>query len=191
MKYAYLISILLFISACSPDFQNIVVNGSNQVDGVAHNIDKNADCKWQMQGDIALPDPKCSPGDAFPLGIILVNGKYLSESRAYIGDICVPGYSKNIRSVSDSTKNAVYKSYGVISRVSGEYEMDHIIPLELGGTNEKINLFPQPADPSPGFHEKDRCENCLHKLVCDGKLDVIEAQNMMAKDWTQCLTICK
>jgi len=42
--------------------------------------------------------------------------------------------------------------------------------LELGGSNSIGNLFPEAADPRPGFHEKDKLENRLHALVCSGKM---------------------
>ena len=46
------------------------------------------------------------------------------------------------------------------------YEYDHLIPLELGGApNSPRNLWPEPgASPNP----KDRLENRLRVLVCDG-----------------------
>ena len=32
-------------------------------------------------------------------------------------------------------KREVYEEYGVTSHGSGDYEVDHLIPLELGGSN--------------------------------------------------------
>jgi hypothetical protein len=66
---------------------------------------------------------------------------------------------------------------------SGAYELDHFIPLELGGSNEKANLWPEAADPVPGFHEKDKVENYLHKLVCNYNISLKDAQVLMANDW--------
>jgi hypothetical protein len=31
-------------------------------------------------------------------------------------------------------KREVYREYGIASRGSGDYEVDHLIPLELGGS---------------------------------------------------------
>src|SRR6185369_4320543 len=47
--------------------------------------------------------------------------------------ICVSGYSASVRNVPESEKKAVYEEYGVISHTTGEYEVDHLISLELGG----------------------------------------------------------
>ena len=60
--------------------------------------------------------------------------------------------------------------------------MDHLIPLELGGSNAILNLWPETP---PGFHEKDKVENRLHKEVCAGRMTIEAAQILIAKDWTQ------
>src|SRR5262249_31667040 len=62
-------------------------------------------------------------------------------------------------------------------------EVDHLIPLELGGSNAIKNLWPEPADPTPGFHQKDALENKLHALVCAGSLDLATAQQAIAANW--------
>ncbi len=45
------------------------------------------------------------------------------------------------------------------------------------------NLWPEAAKPRPGYHEKDRVENFLHKQVCDGKMSLEEAQKQIATNW--------
>jgi hypothetical protein len=37
-------------------------------------------------------------------------------------------------------KRGVYEEYGVKSHGSGVYEVDHLIPLELGGSNSIRNF---------------------------------------------------
>src|SRR5665213_316930 len=49
--------------------------------------------------------------------------------------ICTPGYSTSVRDVPYSEKLSVYREYGVTHRASGQYEIDHLISLELGGSN--------------------------------------------------------
>jgi hypothetical protein len=115
-----------------------------------------------------LPDSTLTPGDVFPVGA---------------GDICVSGYSSHVRKVSTSTKNAVYAEYHVLSHTTGQYEVDHLIPLELGGSNDIKNLWPEPAEPRPGFHEKDTLENKLHAMVCASSLDLGTAQHAIATNW--------
>ncbi len=64
---------------------------------------------------------------------------------------------------------------------AGEYEYDHLVPLELGGAlNDPRNLWPEPgASPNP----KDGVEGALRGLVCDGQMRLAVAQRIAATDW--------
>ncbi len=108
-------------------------------------------------------------------------GKALSHIAAT--DVCTPGYSGRTRHVTEATKQRVYRDYGIRRHRAGQYEIDHLIPLELGGSNSRRNLFPEAANPRPGFHQKDRLENRLHDEVCDGTLDLTDAQHGIAINW--------
>ena len=66
-----------------------------------------------------LPDPKLTPGDSFAVTV---------------QDLCVPGYTKKVRNVPAEMKREVYEEYGVTWHGPGDYEVDHLIPLELGGS---------------------------------------------------------
>src|SRR5713226_9402585 len=91
--------------------------------------------------------------------------------------ICVPGYTKTVRNVPRSLKNQVYKNYHIASHRPGEYEIDHLISLEVGGSNSIRNLWPQSYVTRPlNARVKDRLENTLHKLVCTHKLPLEQAQ---------------
>jgi hypothetical protein len=124
----------------------------------------------QYTGDGKLPDPACTPGD-------------LMSPRLTREQICISGYSSSVRNVTDSTKNKVYAEYGITSHASGQYEVDHFVSLELGGSNDISNLFPEPASPKPGFHEKDKVENYLHDQVCSGAMTLQTAQIAIATNW--------
>ena len=116
-----------------------------------------------------LPDSACTPGAIFP-GVTK-------------DQVCQSGYSASLRSVSAKTKDAVYKEYGIISHPEGTYEVDHLVSLELGGSNDIANLWPESADPRPGFHEKDVVENYLHNKVCRGTMSLEEAQRQISTNW--------
>ncbi len=117
-----------------------------------------------------LPDPACTPGATFP--------------NATARDLCVAGYTQTVRNVPVGLKRRVYEEYGLAyPQERGAYEADHLIPLELGGSNDIANLFPQPAVPAPGYHEKDLVENYLHDEVCAGAIDLAAAQKQIANDW--------
>jgi hypothetical protein len=117
-----------------------------------------------------LQDPACTPGAVFAV------------TRA---QICDPGYAKSVRDVPVQEKDQVYAEYGVSSHRPGEYEVDHLVSLEIGGSNDIANLWPEAASPKPGYHEKDRYENYLHAQVCSGAMPLAEAQQRIATDWLQ------
>jgi hypothetical protein len=120
-----------------------------------------------------LPDRSCSPG---------------TVATTSVDRICTPGYTGRVRNVSQRTKDSIYRRYGIRRHSTGQYEIDHIIPLELGGSNSATNLFPEAANPAPGFHQKDRLENKLHALVCAGDLNVRVAQKAIAANWVEAFT---
>jgi hypothetical protein len=116
-----------------------------------------------------LPDHACTPGALF--------------ANVTKDQICTPGYSKNVRNVPSAVKSQVYAEYGIKKHTAGQYEVDHLISLELGGSNDIANLWPEAAEPRPGFHEKDQVENYLHEQVCSGTMTLHQAQVVIANDW--------
>jgi hypothetical protein len=116
-----------------------------------------------------LADPDCTPG-------AIIDGVTAAQ-------VCVSGYSGGVRNVPQSEKDQVYAEYGIASHTSGEYEVDHYISLELGGSNDISNLFPEAAQPTPGFHEKDKVENYLHAQVCSGAMTLAQAQDQISTNW--------
>lgn len=115
------------------------------------------------------PDPRLSPGDVLTTDV---------------NQICTPGYTQTVRNVPSELKQQIYQEYGISSHKPGEYEIDHIISLELGGSNSSRNLFPQSFKLHPlNAHVKDELENKLHELVCAGKLPIQQAQQEIAQDW--------
>ena len=64
------------------------------------------------------------------------------------------------------------------------------LPLELGGSNDIRNLWPQPDEPRPGWDEKNRLENELHAEVCAGKMPLADAQHCIAANWVQSGDTC-
>ena len=63
-------------------------------------------------------------------------------------------------------------------------EVDHLIPLSLGGADEAANLWPESFDTMPwNALEKDKLEVRLHALVCGGQMPLVEAQKAIAENW--------
>ena len=87
----------------------------------------------------------------------------------------------------ESEKHQVEIEYGLTPKGYGStMEIDHIISLELGGSNEIANLFPEKATlpgKAPGFHVKDKLENAAHDWVCKGKISLRIAQQQIAGHW--------
>jgi hypothetical protein len=98
------------------------------------------------------------------------------------GRICVSGYSSWVRDVPDSEKEAAYAEYGV-PHVPYQHEVDHLVSLELGGSNAISNLWPEPYAGRWGARTKDVLENRLHDLVCAGTLSLPHAQHIEATNW--------
>jgi hypothetical protein len=117
---------------------------------------------------IPVPNSKLTPGAVFPT--------------AGIGQICRSGYTKSVRNVPTSEKKIVFGRYRLLYK-PGKYEVDHLVPLELGGSNAITNLWPDPYAGSYGAHEKDKVENALHHAVCSGRLPLPNAQHIMETQW--------
>jgi hypothetical protein len=103
--------------------------------------------------------------------------------------VCSPGWTKTVRppaSETDKTKAAAMRAYGEPTSLRSTVELDHLIPLELGGANDVSNLWPEISDePGHGFrNSKDQVENDLHSAVCTHRIAIADAQNAIATNWT-------
>jgi hypothetical protein len=96
-----------------------------------------------------LPDRRMTPGDT------------LEVSKA---DICARGYTKLVRNVPAAVKREAYSEYRRSREKGICCDVDHLIPLELGGSNRLKNLWPEPYDIEWNSHVKDRLENRLHEM---------------------------
>lgn len=114
------------------------------------------------------PDPALTPGDVLP--------------DVTAAQVCTPGYARRVRDVPVEEKRQVYQRYNM-PYTPGKYEVDHFIPLELGGSNAVTNLWPERYSPPPGAHEKDKVENYLHDQVCSGAMTLQQAQDAIRTDW--------
>lgn len=130
----------------------------------------NGPCTYQDHGQ--LPDPRCTPGSLDP-----------AVTQANIrATICRPGYTKTVRPPALATDrfkfDVAYPAYG--DPESKKTELDHLVSLELGGSNDATNLWPEsPPSPNP----KDKVEDALHAAVCDGQVPLAAAQKAIASDW--------
>jgi len=119
----------------------------------------------------ALPDRACTPGAVLP--------DVTAEQ------VCQAGYGATVRNVPASLSREVYHEYGIVEPTSGPDEVDHLVPIELGASNDIANLWPEVAEPRPGLHEKDQLEKYLHDQVCTGATSLLEAQRAIATNWLE------
>ena len=118
-----------------------------------------------------LPDAKLTPGDTLDVTL---------------DDIRQSGYSSRVRNVPVSVKREVYASYGIQTWGRGEYEIDHLIPLCIGGSNSKKNLWPESCLTQPwNAKVKNRLERRLLSLVRKGAVDLHTAQQDIARNWIE------
>jgi hypothetical protein len=71
-------------------------------------------------------------------------------------------------------------------------ELDHLVPLELGGADGLGNIWPECGPEGVAlddrfFKRKDHVENYLAEQVRDGQMSLNTAQHGIAFDWTQYL----
>ena len=96
--------------------------------------------------------------------------------------------TSSVRNVPESVKLAACAEYGISkANCTGKtYEIDHLISLEIGGSNDLKNLWPEPYAEPLGARDKDKIENELHRLVCNDTITLSEAQSCIANDWYAC-----
>jgi hypothetical protein len=121
--------------------------------------------------DSIYPNPKLTPGKANPV---------LTQEL-----ICSKSFRTGVyRNVPQSEKKKIAKNYGINYEATRKHvEYDHFVSLELGGSNDIANIWPEAYSPQPGAHEKDMVENYLHKAVCAGRISLEEAQKEIVDDW--------
>jgi hypothetical protein len=124
----------------------------------------------------ALPDPHCTPGSVGP------------RPR---GEVCVAGFQAMERPAGvEKAKTDAIRAYGLQNVDRNTIELDHLVPLSIGGSNDASNLWPQVSDiPGAGFrNKKDAVEASIRAATCPvrgpPRVTLEAAQNAMAHDWT-------
>ncbi len=110
---------------------------------------------------------------------------YAGRKDRLVDELKKAGYTAKVRDVPLSLKKEVMKRYELPESDLSRVEIDHCVSLELGGSNDIKNLWPQfyEAPGTFGARYKDILENKLHKLVVEGDVSLKEAQHEIATDW--------
>lgn len=124
------------------------------------------------------PNKTITPGDINP-----------AVTQSNIADtICKTGWTATQRPdkyYSINIKRKQIKQYKYRDTAPAHYEEDHFISLELGGSNAPANLWPERLAGKCGALIKDRIEDRLHKLVCNGTITLDQAQKEISTDWVK------
>jgi hypothetical protein len=151
-----------------------------------HAATASKDCKTGKRMGFPVPDPKCTPGAINPTvtAAVLRDPKFRTE--------CVRGDI-----TSEEKKETTYDAYGLAhpkqnAGPTQSCELDHLVPLELGGADSLENIWPQcgPAGvmlSARYFKEKDKVEDYLAMMVRMGRMELGAAQQGIVADWTQYL----
>lgn len=144
-------------------------------------------CTYRYDAGQPLPDPACTPGALNPA----VTPETLEQT------ICRSGYTDEIRpstSITGKEKELNAASYNYTGDLH-DAEYDHLISLQLGGDpNDPRNLWVEPPSPghTPGTgvnNDKDKVETKIKTAICDGLIDLRQAQSAIATNWTTALSV--
>ena len=95
-------------------------------------------------------------------------------------------------SFTTPTKTKQIAAYGYSTYAIENFELDHLVPIELGGDPTAIpNLWPEPWEARRerlvphgwGAETKNALESHLHRAVCAKEIPLAEAQQAVAGDW--------
>ena len=90
----------------------------------------------------------------------------------------------NNKSVPVALQRAVFAEYGIKNAEPQAYEVDYLVTPALGGADDIRNLWPHSyAAGVWNARVKDALEDRLREMVCDGSLDLRQAQQEIASDW--------
>lgn len=123
-----------------------------------------------------LPDSVCTPGEVRTTD---------AKTSAMVAARNSLGRRRLLRT---PLKRQQLIAYGYADTNPADYEEDHLISLELGGSGaDPKNLWPEPHAGKDNSFDKDKVENWLHRQICSGAMTPGEAQRGINTDWRQFL----
>lgn len=126
-----------------------------------------------------LPDANQTPGSVDSV----VNQANIQST------VCVKGYTQRVRpdkTYTNRLKREQLRQYQYADTDPRKYELDHLIPLNIGGhPTDPRNLWPQPRTGEWSAEQKNELEWIVYKMVCRGELTLTEAQQRVASNWVE------
>ena len=146
--------------------------------------------QYRHDGSYALPNARLTPGAANPALIADPSGKpHMVDGHE--ANLCAKDFRTGPwRKVSESEKKKACAEYGLTKCPDAKtIELDHLVSLEIGGSDALANLWPEPQ---PQARLKDHAlEDRLPKLVCSGRISIKAAQSCISGDWAACMAKVK
>lgn len=147
---------------------------------------KPGQCHVRGSGLLVEPDLSCTPGATDPA----------VTSADVKSTICDSAWYRQAEAkrppvtVTEGWKRDLLTAYG-LPEPMGAYELDHLVPLELGGAAaDERNVWPESNYPSGDAHitkdvhnPKDAVEYAARQAVCHGTMSLPDAQKGMEGDW--------
>jgi hypothetical protein len=102
-----------------------------------------------------------------------------------ISTTCPPAKQRR-GSLPHALRDKILTRYGLPPGTHSDYEIDHLIPWCLGGSDGPTNLWPQPhrsIEPTWNAEAKDRLEHLVCEMVCSKQHDLAVLQKEIAEDW--------
>jgi len=122
-------------------------------------------------GDLAISTPNT----------VLTPGATILLSRSAV---CSQANVKN-KEVPVPVQRLAFEEYGLAQAQPRAYEVDYLVTPALGGSDDIRNLWPHSYSGQWNARVKDALEDRLRDMVCDGSLELAEAQREIARNWIE------
>jgi hypothetical protein len=97
--------------------------------------------------------------------------------------VCASENVKN-KAVPVALQRRVFEEYGITGADPRAYEVDYLVTPALGGAEDIHNLWPHSYSATVwNARVKDALEDRLRDMVCEGDMDLTEAQREIASNW--------
>ena len=133
---------------------------------------------WTIAAIIILGAPRFASAQ---LPSIQTPGAKAGVSEA---EVCAADFEASVKPASPWQVGQALSRYG--RRLDDKsVQVDHLIPVTLGGTHDPDNLWPQPVSGEWSVAQKDELEAKLHQMVCSKSITLKVAQESIKKDWVK------
>ena len=107
-----------------------------------------------------------------------------AKGKANDAQVCAADFEASAKPIAKWQRDQALERYGKRPEdFTGE--LDHLIPISLGGTNDPDNLWPIPSNKEMGPEQKKALDLKLHEMVCAKTITLKAARDAIKKDWVK------